>query len=129
MSNSCLTNIRNFILRFDLFAANPTLRVRGESSYETFWCGIVSLIMIGAFAGIFAGEVLNVLNKTEIQAVVNQDVQFLSFRMTQSRVSRSAISDLQWAWKNYSLQTCRDTSMWSFVSSRRGHNKTIFLKE
>ena len=67
-----LLNIRNFILRFDLFAATPTLRVRGESAYETFWCGIFSLFMIGAFAGIFAGQILNVLEKADIEAITNQ---------------------------------------------------------
>ena len=60
---NCLTNIRNFILRFDLFAASPTLRVRGEAAYETFWCGIFSLVLIGIFAGIFAGQILDVLQK------------------------------------------------------------------
>ena len=56
-------NMKNFVLRFDLFAANATLRTRGETSYESLGCGIISLIMIGAFIGIFAGEVLNVINK------------------------------------------------------------------
>lgn len=59
-------NLRNMVLRFDLLAASPTMRVRGEAAYETIWCGLLSLVMIGIFCGIFAGEVLDVLQKAEI---------------------------------------------------------------
>ena len=60
---NCIRNIRNLALRFDLFAASPTLRVNGETDYEHVCCGTFSIILILAFAGIFAQSIIDVLSK------------------------------------------------------------------
>lgn len=60
---NCLRNLRNLVLRFDLFAAPPTLRVNGETDYEHTCCGAFSILLILAFIGIFAQQIIDVLNK------------------------------------------------------------------
>ena len=60
---NCLRLLRNLVLRFDLFAATPTLRVNGETDYEHVCCGSFSIVLILAFLGIFAQQIINVLNK------------------------------------------------------------------
>lgn len=77
-----LTKFKDIVLRCDLFAANPTLRVRGEPAYENAICGVISLVLIGAFIGIFAGQVLSVLQKTHISASTNTAVPYFSIFRT-----------------------------------------------
>ena len=71
-----LQNLKALVLRFDLFAAAPTFRVRQEPAYETLGCGFFSLVMIFTFAGIFATQIIDVLTKAEVTASVNLDVRF-----------------------------------------------------
>ena len=73
----CLENLRNFILRMDLFAAQPILRTRGEAAFETISCGCFSLILILTFVGIFASSFVNILEKVDITASVNLAVTIL----------------------------------------------------
>lgn len=42
------TLLRNSILRMDLMSSSPTLRVRGQSSYETIFGGLLSLVTMVA---------------------------------------------------------------------------------
>lgn len=71
-----LQNLRDLVLRFDLFAAAPTFRVRKQPDYETLGCGFLSLVMVLTFAGIFATQIIDVLNKADVTATVNLDVLF-----------------------------------------------------
>lgn len=50
----CLKRVlKNFTLRSDLFAADATLRHKGESAYETMFGGILSILIVVGFAFIF----------------------------------------------------------------------------
>ncbi len=60
--------IKTSILRADLFAAQPSNRVRGEPVFETLFGGILSILLMGSFIGVFFQSILNVLNKVEITA-------------------------------------------------------------
>ncbi len=68
--------IKNFILRMDLFAAQPTLRYNGEGSYETVYGGCLSLLMMIGFAVIFYQSFYEVLNKVNISSSLNVEVIF-----------------------------------------------------
>jgi hypothetical protein len=50
----------------DMLSAQPLLRAKGQSSYETFFGGIFSIVIIIAFAAIFYNTFLTVINKMEI---------------------------------------------------------------
>ena len=54
---------RNFVLRSDMFAAQPTLRYAGQSSYETLFGGFLSIILVVAFMVIFSTTFYDVLTK------------------------------------------------------------------
>ena len=58
-----LRNIREFILRFDLFSTNATFRYKGEPCYESIHCGLFSLFLIGLFIAFFATDIISVLTK------------------------------------------------------------------
>lgn len=72
---------RSFILRSDMFAAQPTLRFNGESSYETICGGCVSFIMVVGFIAIFSKSFVEVINKVNISATLNVEVFFILFRI------------------------------------------------
>lgn len=67
--------IKDFILRSDMFAAQPTLRYGGQSSYETSYGGCLSILMVVGFAAIFYTSFINVLRKVNVTA--STDVQVL----------------------------------------------------
>lgn len=58
--------LRNLFLRFDLLSVEPTLRLKGETSYSTLCGGTVSLIMLLTFSAIFFNNFFSVLNRTDI---------------------------------------------------------------
>ena len=62
--------LKNSILRADLFAAPPIFRYKGEPAYETFFGGCLSILLIIGFASIFATSFLNILNKVNVEAIV-----------------------------------------------------------
>eukprot|EP00919_Chromeraceae_sp_WS-2016_P018303 GHVR01043527.1.p1 GENE.GHVR01043527.1~~GHVR01043527.1.p1 ORF type:complete len:115 (-),score=4.17 GHVR01043527.1:4303-4647(-) len=68
-----LKGIQNVILRMDLLSAKPTMRVRGESSYESYCGGCLSLILIITFVTIFAGSFINVIKKVEVIATLENN--------------------------------------------------------
>ena len=71
----CFKNfVRNFVLRSDMFAAAPTLRYNGESSYESLFGGFLSMILVICFTAIFATSFINVLTKIEIEATTEVEV-------------------------------------------------------
>lgn len=73
----CLKNIcKNFVLRSDLFAAAPTLRMHGEPSYETTFGGCLSILLVCAFAAIFSTSFIEVLQKVNVTASLNLEVNF-----------------------------------------------------
>ena len=59
-----LDKLRNTVLRFDVFSSGTTLRINGESNYESVCGGILSIILICAFIGIFAASFIGVLTKS-----------------------------------------------------------------
>lgn len=66
---SCLKKfIKNFTLRSDLFAAPATLRYAGETTYESYCGGILSISLVIAFAVIFYSSFVDVLTKVIINA-------------------------------------------------------------
>ena len=69
-----IRNIREFILRFDLFSTDATLRYKGEPCYESIHCGLFSLVLIGLFIAMFASDVISVLTKQEITATTSLTV-------------------------------------------------------
>ena len=73
---------RNFVLRSDMFAAQSTLRYAGQSSYETIFGGILSIIMVLAFMVIFSTTFYDVLTKINVSSSNDIEVNNLEFRMT-----------------------------------------------
>lgn len=63
--------IKSFILRSDMFAAQPTLRFNGESSYETLFGGCLSILLVIGFVGIFSTSFIKVLEKVNVTASLN----------------------------------------------------------
>ena len=64
-----------------MFAAQPTLRYGGESSFETLFGGVLSIILVVAFALIFYSSFVNVLTKINIISSNDIEVSFLLSRM------------------------------------------------
>ena len=64
-----------------MFAAQPTLRYGGESSFETLFGGVLSIILVVAFALIFYSSFVDVLTKINIVASNDIEVSLLIFRM------------------------------------------------
>ena len=62
---------RNFALRSDLFAANPNLRYKGGSAYETVVGGCLSIILVLLFIFIFYNSFVNVLYKVNVLSTVD----------------------------------------------------------
>ena len=56
--------LREFILRFDVFATPACLRYKGEPAYESVQCGLFSMLLIGIVIALFIQPVLTVLNKS-----------------------------------------------------------------
>ena len=67
--------IREFTLRSDMFAAAPTLRFNGQSSYETLFGGCFSILLVIGFAVIFGTSFIDVLNKVNISSVLDVEVE------------------------------------------------------
>jgi hypothetical protein len=57
---------KGFILRMDMLSAQPILRANGESSFETYCGGTLSIIIMIAFSVIFYSSFLSVIGKLEI---------------------------------------------------------------
>lgn len=66
--------IKNFILRSDMFAASPSLRIHGQPSYETYFGGCFSIMLVIAFAAIFGTAFIEVLNKVNVTATLDTEV-------------------------------------------------------
>jgi hypothetical protein len=58
--------IKNLFLRFDMLSVEPTLRLKGETSYCTVCGGTISLIMLLAFSTIFFNNFISVLERSSI---------------------------------------------------------------
>lgn len=66
--------LKNFILRSDMFAAQPNLRFNGSGSYETIFGGCLSILLVIGFAIIFGQSFINVLNMVNVNASLNLEV-------------------------------------------------------
>lgn len=70
-------NFKAFILRSDLFSASTSLRYKGVSSYETIGGGVFSIILVVFFIAIFATKFIDLMNKVEVEADVETEVNNL----------------------------------------------------
>lgn len=61
-----VNGFRQSILRCDLLASTPTLRVRGEPAYESVLGGVLSFIIMGGFIAIFFYRFVDILNRVDI---------------------------------------------------------------
>jgi hypothetical protein len=66
-----LKNIKNFILKIDLFYSTKILRYHSEPEYRTLFGGITSIILIIGLVVMFYGKVLDCINKNNISATSN----------------------------------------------------------
>lgn len=81
--------VKNFVLRSDMFAAQPTLRLNGQSSYETIFGGCLSILLVTAFAVIFSKSFIAVINKVDVSASLNLEViTFGYFRIIRMTIMR-----------------------------------------
>ena len=73
----CRNFLRNFVLRSDMFAAAPTMRYNGESSFESLCGGFLSIFLVIGFMAIFATSFIEVLTKVNISASTEEEVNYL----------------------------------------------------
>ena len=83
-----INGMKQAILRCDLLACSPTLRVRGEPAYESILGGLLSITIMSFFIVIFFQSFLEVLDRVDISA------QMSSTDQTESTYD---VSDLQFA--------------------------------
>jgi len=80
--------IKQTIMRCDLLACAPTLRVRGEPAYESVLGGFLSIVIMTLFIVIFSTSFMTVLDKVDISATMSS---------TDQTESTNQVSDLQFA--------------------------------
>ncbi len=83
-----INGTKQTILRCDLLACAPTLRVRGEPAYESILGGFLSIAIMSFFIVIFFQSFVEVLNKVDISASMNSNDQ---------TESTNEVTDLQFA--------------------------------
>lgn len=73
-----LNGVKQTIMRCDLLACSPTLRVRGEPAYESILGGFMSIAIMGFFIVVFFTSFLEVLNRVDISATMSSNDQIES---------------------------------------------------
>lgn len=74
-----------------MFAAQPTLRFNGQSSYETIFGGCLSILLVIGFAAIFGASFIKVLEKVNVTASLNLEVIESLFRIIHTMKIKSPI--------------------------------------
>ena len=65
----CFKNFfKGLTLRSDMFAAPPTLRINGQPSYETYFGGCLSILLVILFMAVFSTSFIDVINKINVTA-------------------------------------------------------------
>ena len=65
-----LNGAKQTIMRCDLLACAPTLRVRGEPAYESIFGGVLSILVMGFFGAIAVINLIDVFEKVEISSTM-----------------------------------------------------------
>ena len=65
-----LNGAKQSIMRCDLLACAPTLRVRGEPAYESVFGGFLSICVMGFFTAIAVINLIDVFEKIDISATM-----------------------------------------------------------
>jgi len=60
--------IKSFFKTFDLFSSPASLRVKGETEYQSVCAGFLSFLIFLGLIGIFATTFINILTKVNIEA-------------------------------------------------------------
>ena len=67
--------LKNFVTNFDMFAAGPILRVKGNSEFANACGGIFSLVLLILFAYIFG---VGIFNMVELKSITSSRVDEMS---------------------------------------------------
>jgi len=89
------TGLKQTIMRCDLLACAPTLRVKGEPAYESVLGGFLSFVIMSLFIAIFFTSFLEVLNRVDISATMSSSDKTESTNEVGDLMFAIGIEDIQ----------------------------------